>query len=113
MKATITTIALALALCLAAGAQTNTQAIDLRMVGTLQHKATVAKDRAWLASLASGLIASTVLFNDGKNTHQTQGDRFAAWCVLSAGVAVHIGLDLQGNKLNRKAARLLEGNPIE
>ena len=115
MRATIIILALACSQSISAQYRTDTVPpnVYLHLAGQYMERASNSRDRAWLASLGGALFASGALFTDGKDTHINGKDRFAAWCVLTSGIGIHVGFNLHANGLERKAARILQGNPLE
>lgn len=110
MKYTTLLFALCVSLC-SVGQEAHIP--NLRLVGELQERAADDRDRAWLSSLVGAVFAGSVLFTDGKDEHINQKDRFAAWCILSAGVTIHIGLNIRANGRERRAARILQGRSFD
>jgi hypothetical protein len=106
MKATITTIALALSLSASAqgprATPTTDQPINLHLAGQHIEKAGKQRNTALLVVASTGLLGGMILAMDNDMAGPALG-------IMGVGAVFSIGLNISGNSHERKAGRILQG----
>lgn len=71
------------------------------------ERASDYRDHGWIGSAVVVGFGAVLLHN------ATKEDQRVGWSLISAGISLNIGLHVRANAMDRKAARIIQGKPIE